>query len=396
MLNAPDASHGPRVEIGKGCRRLRLGDCLDEVSVGVGETWANYRLVGATREGLAPAKEKIGKRPERYKLVEPRTIFYNPMRILLGSIAMIDDGEASGITSPDYVVVRPRKGILNHRWFYYWLRSPDGAVFIKSLARGAVRERMLFNRLAAGEISLPTWDAQERFAQQIDSVARLKAAVAARRDALSAARSAAIDQAYAHFDGASASVCVREICESIDYGHTASAEKTGEGPRFLRITDIQEGKVNWAGVPRCRIDEVQEQQYRLAHRDIVFARTGATTGKSFLILDPPRAVFASYLIRLRASESVHPHFLYFFFQSVSYWRQVRLASRGGAQPNVNATLLGNIRLRLPSREAQTKIVAHIESILTGFDSARAALDDQLRALSWLPAALLRSALHGKL
>lgn len=55
--------------------RRRLGDCLEEVARGVGSSWARYRVVGATRAGIAPAKEPVGKNPERYKLVEPGTIF---------------------------------------------------------------------------------------------------------------------------------------------------------------------------------------------------------------------------------------------------------------------------------------------------------------------------------
>lgn len=82
------------------------------------------------------------------------------MRILIGSIAMVDDDDTPGITSPDYVVLRGRDGIVDSRWFYYWLRSPLGEYCIASLARGAVRERMLFNRLAEGEITLPPYPVQ--------------------------------------------------------------------------------------------------------------------------------------------------------------------------------------------------------------------------------------------
>jgi len=150
-----------RSSLSSASQHATLGDCLDEVSSGIGSGWREYPVLGATRLGLAPAKEAVGRYPERYKLVLPGTVFYNPMRILLGSIAMVDDGESAGITSPDYVVVRPRDGILHHRWFYYWLRSPLGADFIKKLARGAVRERILFGRLAGGRISIPPWSAQE-------------------------------------------------------------------------------------------------------------------------------------------------------------------------------------------------------------------------------------------
>ena len=88
-----------------------------------------------------------------------------------------------------------------------------------------------------------------------------------------------------------------EIAESVDYGVTASAVRQAVGPKFLRITDIQNGSVRWEAVPWCKCDARSASQARLKTGDIVFARTGATTGKSFLIKDcPTDAVFASYLI----------------------------------------------------------------------------------------------------
>lgn len=151
-------------------RRHFLGDCLIEVRDGVGSDWTKYPVLGATRAGLAPAKEAVGKTPDRYKLVDPVTVFYNPMRILLGSIAMVDEGDATGITSPDYVVVKGRPGVLDTRWFYYWFRSAKGAHLIDSLSRGAVRERILFNRLAAGQIEIPDYEIQRRASEQMRQV----------------------------------------------------------------------------------------------------------------------------------------------------------------------------------------------------------------------------------
>jgi type I restriction enzyme S subunit len=139
----------------------RLGDVLEEVKMGIGKNWADYPVLGATRQGLAPAKEPPGKNPERYKPVFPGTVFYNPMRILIGSIALVDDDDALGITSPDYVALKGKKKTVDSRWFYYWLRSRLGEQCINSLARGAVRERMLFNRLAEGNIELPDYDIQQ-------------------------------------------------------------------------------------------------------------------------------------------------------------------------------------------------------------------------------------------
>ena len=94
------------------------------------------------------------------------------------------------------------------------------------------------------------------------------------------------------------------MCDKPQYGYTASAATEPIGPHLLRITDIQNGSVNWETVPYC--DCPGPQKFLLEKGDILFARTGATTGKSFLIEECPTAVFASYLIRLRVNKLVSP------------------------------------------------------------------------------------------
>ncbi|MES2846548.1 MAG: hypothetical protein V4747_16125 [Pseudomonadota bacterium] len=154
-----------------------LGDVLEEVKQGIGASWADHPVLGATREGLAPAKEQPGKMAPKYKPVTPGTVFYNPMRILIGSIAFVDDDDAPGITSPDYVALRGKPGLVDSRWFYHWLRSELGAQCILSLARGAVRERMLFNRLADGKIDLPSPEAQEKASRALRELKPLQRAL---------------------------------------------------------------------------------------------------------------------------------------------------------------------------------------------------------------------------
>lgn len=156
---------------------VKLGAVLNEINYGIGESWRNYPVLGATRNGLAPARERPGKHGERYKPITSGTVFYNPMRILIGSIAYLDDNEEPGITSPDYVVLKGKPGEVDSRWFYYWLRSPLGERCIQSLARGAVRERMLFSRLAEGQIDLPTYDAQVKASKALTQINPMRTAI---------------------------------------------------------------------------------------------------------------------------------------------------------------------------------------------------------------------------
>lgn len=144
---------------------MKLGDVLIEIKGGVGSEWKDYPVYGATVNGLAPAKELPGKHPEKYKPVTPGTIFYNPMRILIGSVAYVHETTPPGITSPDYVVFRGKEGVVDSHYFYYWLRSPFGHKCVLSLARGAVRERMLFARLAEADIDLPDYKVQKKFSK---------------------------------------------------------------------------------------------------------------------------------------------------------------------------------------------------------------------------------------
>lgn len=154
-----------------------LGDVLDEVKKGIGQGWKNYPVLGATRDGLAPAREQPGKQAPKYKPAFPGTVFYNPMRILIGSIAFVDEDDTPGITSPDYVALRGKEEVVDSRWFYHWLRSPLGEQCILSLARGAVRERMLFNRLAEGAIELPDFSEQEKASAALKEQRLLRRAI---------------------------------------------------------------------------------------------------------------------------------------------------------------------------------------------------------------------------
>jgi type I restriction enzyme S subunit len=189
-------------------------------------------------------------------------------------------------------------------------------------------------------------------------------------------------------------VRIKDIADSIQYGHTASAVTRDEGPRFLRITDIQDGRVDWETVPSCDIPEKDIPKYRLEKGDLVFARTGATTGKSFLIDDCPEAVFASYLIRVRVSIDLDSRYLAAFFQSPAYWQQIESGKRGIGQPNVNGKVLGEVQFPLAPLDEQRRIVAEIEKQVTRLDVGVKALKRAQANLKRYRAAILKAACEG--
>ena len=192
-------------------------------------------------------------------------------------------------------------------------------------------------------------------------------------------------------------VTVGRIAEKIHYGYTESATDDPIGPKFLRITDIQNNSVNWDSVPYCLIDEIKQQQYLLKENDLVFARTGATVGKSFLIQgDIPDAVFASYLIRIVLEKEINAKFVYTFFQSQSYWMQIHQGKVGSGQPNVNAKILSQITLPLPSLPEQQAIAFEVESRLSVADEVEKTITAELKRAEQLRQSILKRAFSGKL
>ena len=148
---------------------------------------------------------------------------------------------------------------------------------------------------------------------------------------------------------------------SIQYGLSNSAQSQGTH-RLLRITDIQDGKVNWNTVPFTTTDD--QDTYLLKAGDIVFARTGATVGKSFLITETPcPSVYASYLIRIRLLGDLSSEYIYHFFDSACYWSQITNKSVGVGQPNCNGTSLKELFIPLPPINEQRKIVPTVQALL---------------------------------
>lgn len=154
-----------------------------------------------------------------------------------------------------------------------------------------------------------------------------------------------------------------DLSQSIQYGYNAPAQENGR-IKMVRISDIQNGKVLWDTVPYCEISEDEIPTYLLGINDILFARTGGTVGKSYLVKEVPEdAIYAGYLIRTRYSALLCPEYLKYFMESQLYWEQLRNGTIATAQPNCNGKTLSRMILPLPPLAEQKRIVARLEEIL---------------------------------
>ncbi|WP_264812409.1 restriction endonuclease subunit S, partial [Gluconacetobacter sacchari] len=185
------------------------------------------------------------------------------------------------------------------------------------------------------------------------------------------------------------------ICHSINYGCTSTSDAKRGDIRYIRITDIQDNDVEWNNVPYLVTLPKDIEKYELNKGDLVFARTGATVGKSHLFDTLPyRSVFASYLIRVRCNEKfLCPTYAKWFFQSPQYWKQINDGAEGTGQPNFNGTKLAHLVVPLPPLAEQRRIVAKLDSLTARIARARAELERARKNAEHIRIATLGRAFH---
>ena len=190
------------------------------------------------------------------------------------------------------------------------------------------------------------------------------------------------------------------IALSIQYGYNAPALERGD-IKMVRISDIHDNVVQWENVPFCNIEAYDIDTYLLKENDILFARTGGTVGKSFLVQSvPDPAIYAGYLIRTRYSKELCPQYLKSFMESRLYWEQLKSGTIATAQPNCNGKTLGRMLLPIPPKAEQSRLVQKLASFTPIFqryaktqqdlDNLNESIDDKLKK------SILQEAIQGRL
>lgn len=156
---------------------------------------------------------------------------------------------------------------------------------------------------------------------------------------------------------------LKEVSEIAgEYGLNASS-KPFDGVRYLRITDITDfGYLNDDKVS-ANVEDGKKQD-ELVEGDILFARTGATVGKTLVYRkDFGDCLFAGYLIRYRLKKDcILPRFIHYITHSKEYYKWVETNQEAAAQPNISAKKYNMLFIRYPNIDVQHRIVSHLDSL----------------------------------
>ena len=263
--------------------------------------------------------------------------------------------------------LRPKREHLIDELLVYYLNFANLQPFIT----GVTVPKLNQEKMRSIEIPVPPLSEQQSIVDYLDSAF-------AKIDALKANAEKALNEAKALFQAS-----LKEMLEpkegweektlkdvSVIYGNYGLSVPSAEynGVRYLRITDITEwGDLNDEKVS-AKLDEEKEQEL-LEEGDILFARTGATVGKTLMYKEAfGKCLFAGYLIRYRINkEIVLPKFIFYITHSANYYKWVLENQKAAAQPNISAKLYNEYVLSFPSLSEQQTIVDTLDSLKSKVD-----------------------------
>ena len=146
------------------------------------------------------------------------------------------------------------------------------------------------------------------------------------------------------------------VATGFDYGMNAPAVDYDGANRYIRITDIDEESRKYISEKCVSPGDMLDERYLVLPNDILFARTGASTGKTYLYdCSDGRLFFAGFLIRIHVMNNTDARFVFYYTQSDEYKRWLDVMSVRSGQPGINAQEFAAYRIMLPSTAEQIKI-----------------------------------------
>ncbi|MDU2587770.1 MAG: restriction endonuclease subunit S [Streptococcus sp.] len=167
------------------------------------------------------------------------------------------------------------------------------------------------------------------------------------------------------FEGEWEKVKLKDVTESIEYGLNASAKEFDGENKYIRITDIDDvsRKFKEDSITSPDINVSECDNYLLCEKDILFARTGASVGKTYLYdIKDGKVYFAGFLIRARIKEKFDSKFIFQNTLTDRFTQYVKVTSQRSGQPGVNGKEYGEYELYIPKYEEQQAIGSYFSNL----------------------------------
>ncbi len=338
----------------------RLGDYIREVNVRNRELRVTNLLGLSIEKKFIPSiANTIGTDMSAYKIVQPSQFAYVPVTSRNGEkiTVALYDGEESAIISQAYTIFEiVDQDVLLPEYLMMWFRRPEFDRYARFHSHGSAREVFDWDELCNVQLPVPSIERQREIVAEYETLTRrirLNEQMIAKLE-----ETAQVLYRKMFVDGVDKENLpegwrrgtIGDVCET-QYGYTETATTEVVGPKFLRITDIVNNRINWSKVPYCRISDCDFKKYKLELGDIVVSRTGANIGWARQIKGSiPDSVFASFLIRIIVKEPILQWLIGHLVESSDFKAFVSANQQGSAQPQANANVLVKYPLLIPNEE----------------------------------------------
>lgn len=342
--------------------KVLLGDVAEEVRENCNEKDSNQAIVGL--EHLIPGEIRLKKWLEDTnttftKVFHKGQVLFGRRRAYLKKAAV---APVDGLCSGDIIVICAKPDKILPELLPFVIQNDDFFDFAVEKSAGSLSPRVKWSRLKEYEFRLPNMQHQKDLAMLLWSFIETKEAYEVlihQTDEL--VKSQFMEQfgdPINNFHNLPVTTLKEVTKVPLSYGAASAAVDYDGKTRYIRITDIEEDGSLGNDIKSA---ENNDDKYLLHDGDILFARSGATVGKTCRFRKRyGRAMYAGFLIRLVPdTEIIDPDYLFIFTKSNYYMEFVKSSQRVVAQPNINAKEYGDLQILLPPLEQQKNFVNFI-------------------------------------
>ena len=351
-----------------GWQNLRTSEFLDE---------GDYMLITGTDFADGSINYSTCHYVERERYEQDRNI-----QISNGSILITKDGTLGKVAYVQGLSVPAtlNAGVFNieirnidnvdERYLFQYLKAPFLMAYVDKKSTGGTIKHLNQNKLVDFPVMSPMKEEQSLIGDYFQSIDKLITLHQRKLDKLINVKKSMLEKMFPkqgstvpeiRFNGFTQAWEQRklgELASSFEYGLNAASKSYDGINKYIRITDIDDETRTFLDTdltsPDC--DLSLSENYLLKDGDILFARTGASVGKTFIYKAFNGVVYyAGFLIRARLKENCSPQFVFYNTLTKEYEKFIRVTSQRSGQPGVNAHEYATFELRLPKYDEQCEI-----------------------------------------
>ena len=322
------------------------------------------------------------------------------VRGTIGKIGLIPEEFIGGNITANLIRISPNRVRVNERYLWRYMRSTEFVNSLDSASSSTTIKTIKAPDLKNILIPLPPIEEQKRIAEILD---RTQSLISKRKEAIAKLETLTQSIFIEMFGDPVTNpkkwkmLPLAELCSIVgEYGAGLSSKEYNSNlPRYIRITDITKNGELSPELVSPTGDIKDWKNYKLNAGDILFARSGATVGKTYIHRESKEnCIFAGYLIRFHPKEELLlPEFLFRYTHTSFYHAWVLARQRVVAQPNINAKQYGyDLQVPVPPLPLQKEFAQRVEAI----EKLKATHHTSLTELQALFASLQHRAFRGEL